>query len=181
MDRREFFERVAAWSAGVGLAAPIFDIPSILAAEGKPAESPLLAVAKGKDYAALVKKVLEPLGGISQFVKRGDRVVVKPNIGWDRTPEQAANTHPVVVKAIVQQCLDAGAKRVLVFDRPCNEARRTYARSGIKAAVESIGDPRVKCPFVNDKTLVPVKIKNGKSIKEFSFYKDALRSNCDCY
>ena len=69
---------------------------------------PLLAVAKGKDYGALVERVMRPLGGIAAFVQKGARVVVKPNIGWDRTPEQAANTHPDVVKAIVRQCLDAG-------------------------------------------------------------------------
>ena len=103
---------------------PSLTFRSILAAEEKPKGKSLLAVAKGKDYEALVEQVLKPLGGMAAFVKQGDRVVVKPNIGWDRTPEQAANTHPDVVKAVVQQCLDAGAKQVLVFDRPCNEARR---------------------------------------------------------
>ncbi|MCE5269427.1 MAG: DUF362 domain-containing protein, partial [Planctomycetaceae bacterium] len=107
--------------------------------------------------------------------------VVKPNIGWDRTPEQAANTHPEVVTAIVRQCLDAGAKRVLVFDRPCNEERRTYARSGIKAAVDAIGDSRAKCLFQDKSKFVPVEIKDGKSIQKFSFYRDALESDCDCY
>jgi uncharacterized protein (DUF362 family) len=114
-------------------------------------------------------------------VSDGARVVVKPNIGWDRTPEQAANTHPDVIKAIVRQCLDAGAKRVLVFDRSCNDPRRCYTRSGIQAAVESIGDSRAKCIFPDDKKYVPVKIEKCKSIHEFAFYKDALESECDCY
>ena len=54
------------------------------------------------------------------------RVVVKPNIGWDRTPEQAANTHPLVVRTLVKMALEAGAAQVLVFDNPCNEERRCY-------------------------------------------------------
>ena len=121
MDRREFLEQVAAWSAGVCLATPVFDVPSVLAADAKPSGKSLLAVAQGKQYEALVEQVLKPLGGMAAFVKQDDRVVVKPNIGWDRTPEQAANTHPDVVKAVVKLCLDAGAKQVLVFDRPCND------------------------------------------------------------
>lgn len=181
MDRREFLEQVAAWSAGALLTTPLFNVRSVLAADPKPAAAPLLAVAKGKDYEALVASVLKPLGGMAAFVKEGSRVVVKPNIAWDRTPEQGANTNPEVVKAVVRQCLDAGAKRVIVFDRTCNEARRCYARSGIKAAVESIGDRRVRCVFLNDKTLVPVDIENAKSIRNFQFYKEVLEGECDCY
>jgi uncharacterized protein (DUF362 family) len=181
MDRRQFIEHVAAWSAGACLATPFFDVRSILAAEVKPKGDSLLALAKGKDYAALVGRVMQPLGGMGQFVKQDARVVVKPNMGWERTPEQAANTHPDVVKAIVQQCLDAGAKRVLVFDRTCNDVRRSYAKSGIQAAVESIGDSRAQCVFQDESRFVPVDIANAKSIKKFEFYQDALESDCDCY
>ena len=148
---------------------------------GKAKGTSLLAVAKGKDYAALVEQVMKPLGGIAAFVSKGDRVVVKPNIGWDRTPEQAANTHPDVVKMVVQQCLDAGAKRVLVFDRTVNDARRCYVKSGIQAAVEAIGDSRAQCVFQDENKFVPVQIKKAKSLKEFHFYEDALATQCDCY
>jgi len=182
MDRRQFIEHVAAWSAGACLATPLFDVRSILAAEVKPKGTPLLAVAKGgKDYAALVTRVMKPLGGMGEFVKEGARVVVKPNIGWERTPEQAANTHPDVVKAIVRQCLDAGAKRVLVFDRSCNDVRRSYAKSGIQAAVESIGDGRAQCVFQDQDKFVPVDIAGARSIKQFEFYRDAMAPECDCY
>ena len=181
MDRRDFLQQVAAWSAGACLATPVFNVRSIMAAEGDAKGASVLAVATGKDYAALVEQVLKPLGGMAAFVHKGDRVVVKPNIGWDRTPEQGANSHPDVVKAVVQHCLDAGAKRVLVFDRTVNDARRCYATSGIQAAVESIGDSRAQCVFADDKTLVPVDIENAKSIKQFKFYKNALQTECDCY
>ncbi len=73
------------------------------------------------------------------FVKRGDVVVVKPNIGWDRTPEYAANTNPEVVSAIVRLCLEAGAKKVKVFDRSVNDPRRCYVQSGIADAVKKAG------------------------------------------
>jgi uncharacterized protein (DUF362 family) len=180
MDRRDFVRQVAAFSAGA-LATPIFDVSSILAAEEKPAGESVLSIAKGKDYGALVEQVLKPLGGMANFVKEGDRVVVKPNMAWDRTPEQAANAHPDVVKAVVRQCLDAGAKRVLVFDNTCNDKRRTYAKSGIMAAIESIDDSRARCVYTDDKKFVPVAITKGKSLKKFDFYKDCLPTECDCY
>ena len=177
VNRRRFLEQVAAWSAGLAASAPVFRIASAQtpAAGGS---QPVLAVATGKDYAKLVGDVLEPLGGIKAFVKSGDRVVVKPNIGWDRTPEQAANTHPEVVKALVKQALDAGAREVLVFDRPCNEARLTYKNSGIQEAVESIGDKRASCPFLDQRKWMPVKIEKGKLVKEWRLYADAIKADC---
>jgi len=76
---------------------------------------------------------------MGRFVSRGDVVLVKPNIGWDRTPEQAANTNPDVVAEIVRQCLQSGAKRVIVTDVSCNEARRCFQRSGIADAARRAG------------------------------------------
>jgi uncharacterized protein (DUF362 family) len=177
VNRRRFLEQVAAWSAGVAASAPVFRIAT---GQGPPAGGPasVVAIATGKDYAALVSTVLEPLGGIKAFVSRGDRVVVKPNIGWDRTPELAANTHPEVVKALVRQALDVGAKEVLVFDRPCNEARLTYKNSGIKDAVESIGDTRASCPYLDDRKWMPVKIEKGRIVKEWRLYADAIKADC---
>jgi uncharacterized protein (DUF362 family) len=179
MERREFLRQVAAWSAGAAV-VPLFRVRP-LAAEEKPQGQSVLAVAKGKDYEALVAKVLEPLGGLKAFVKPGARVVVKPNIGWDRKPELAGNTHPDVVKAVVKLALAADAKQVLVFDRTVNDARRCYASSGIQAAVESVQDKRVVCLFCDAKKYVPVNIQNAKSLHKFEFYKDALETDCDCY
>lgn len=178
MERREFLEHVAAWSAGLSVSCPFFRIvPRAIAAEKA---QPLVAVAKGTDYEALVSKVLEPLGGMQAFVKKGDRVVVKPNIAWDRKPEQAANTHPLVVKALVKAVLDAGASSVMVFDRPCHEVRRTYASSGIIDAVKAIDDKRVSWFYVeeDDRKFVPVKIEKGRDLKEWQFHKDALEADC---
>jgi uncharacterized protein (DUF362 family) len=104
-------------------------------------------------------------------------VVVKPNIGWDRTPELAANTHPTVVKTIVEMCLDAGAKRITVLDRTCHDARRTYVNSGIKAAVEDIGDSRVRVEYVNMERFVRVKIPRGVKLTELEVYRTVLNAD----
>jgi uncharacterized protein (DUF362 family) len=100
---------------------------------------PEMAIIQGEDPASLVRQAVEELGGIRRFVSRGDVVLVKPNIGWDRTAEQAANTNPDVVAEIVRQCLHASAKRVIVADVSCNEARRCFQRSGIAEAAQRAG------------------------------------------
>ena len=98
-------------------------------------ELPTVGVATGTDYGKITRNAIAAVGGMKRFVKPGDVVVVKPNMGWDRTPEQGANTNPQVVRAVVEEALAAGAKKVKVFDRTCNDARRCYANCGIPAAL----------------------------------------------
>ena len=100
---------------------------------------PQITVIQGGEPRALVQKALENLGGIRRFVSRQDVVVIKPNIAWDRTPDQAATTNPDVVAEMVRQCWQAGAKRVVVTDVSCNEPRRCFLRSGIQAAARAEG------------------------------------------
>jgi uncharacterized protein (DUF362 family) len=103
------------------------------------AQLPHLTVVQGGEPRQLVQRALEDLGGIRRFISRQDVVVIKPNIAWDRTPEQAANTNPDVVAEVVRQCWQAGARRVIVTDVSCNEPRRCFQRSGIQAAARAEG------------------------------------------
>jgi uncharacterized protein (DUF362 family) len=177
MNRRRFIKDVFRWSAGVGLAIPSFSIlTQAVAAEKPPA---LLALARGEDYHALVGRALAPLGGMATFVNPGDRVVIKPNIGWDRSPEQGANTHPLVVRALVEAALAAGAEKVLVFDRTCNEQRRCYANSGIEKAIRDLDDRRAVIEQIDPRKFVPVNITRGKVLTKWEIYREALE--CDCY
>lgn len=178
INRRRFLEQVAAFSAGLAMTAPVFRISAGLEPVAETAAAPMLAVGEGTDYGALMRKVLEPMGGMEAFVNKDDRVVVKPNIGWDRTPELAANTHPEVVKALVEMALEAGAKRVQVFDRTCNSARLCYQNSGIREAVASIDDSRAVCEFIDDQKWIPVQIEKGKALTEWDLYRDAVEADC---
>lgn len=100
---------------------------------------PEMVVVTGGEPAQLVDAAFHELGGVGRFVARGDLVLLKPNIGWDRTPEQAANTNPLVVAAVIRQCRQAGARKVVVTDVSCNDPRRCFRRSGIAAAAEQEG------------------------------------------
>jgi len=103
------------------------------------ANLPEMAIIQGDAPAQLARQAVDELGGMRRFIARGDVVLVKPNIGWDRTPEQAANTNPDVVAEIVRQTLNAGAKKVIVTDVSCNDARRCFQRSGIAEAAQRAG------------------------------------------
>jgi uncharacterized protein (DUF362 family) len=87
----------------------------------------------------LVRRAIEAMGGMKRFVSRGDVVVVKPNIGWDRMPIHAANTNPDVVGAVIQMAFEAGAKKVVVADGSCNDPNRCFQRSGIWRKAYSLG------------------------------------------
>ncbi|MBU0676214.1 MAG: DUF362 domain-containing protein [Proteobacteria bacterium] len=174
MNRREFLQQISLWSAGMTLSVPRFVIAETRAAETKP----LLSLATGKDYEALVSRVLKPLGGIAAFVKPSDKVVIKPNIGWDRNPGQAANTHPLIVKAMVEQILETGASEVKIFDRTCNEERRCYVNSGIKEVMDRFKDKRVKFFHPDDRKFIPVDIERGKAVTKLEIYQDALEADC---
>jgi len=104
-----------------------------------------LAIAKGKPddstvtAEALVKRAIDAMGGMNKFVSRGDVVVIKPNIGWDRMPIHAANTNPDVVGAVIKMAFDAGAKKVVVADGSCNDPNRCFQRSGIWRKAYALG------------------------------------------
>jgi uncharacterized protein (DUF362 family) len=100
---------------------------------------PELAAIEGGEPAALVRRAIDELGGMRRFVARGDVVLIKPNMSWDRTPEQAANTNPDAVAEVVRLALAAGASRVVVTDVSINTARRVFERSGIAAAARAAG------------------------------------------
>jgi uncharacterized protein (DUF362 family) len=133
-----------------------------------------LAVAEGSDFARTTMKAVALLGGMGRFVRNGDVVVVKPNMGWDRTAEQGANTHPLVVRAVVDECLKAGAKRVKVFDRTCNDERRCYVNSGIEPALRGMRNVDVK--YIEDERFRKVAL-NGKVLKEWELYGEAISAD----
>ncbi len=100
---------------------------------------PAVALARHEEHPEALRLALDAIGGISRFVKSGERVLLKPNVAWDRVPEQAVNTNPDVVGEMVRQCIEAGASDVMVTDFGSHNAPRTFSRSGIRRAVEQNG------------------------------------------
>ncbi|MFH1131498.1 MAG: DUF362 domain-containing protein, partial [Pseudomonadota bacterium] len=101
--------------------------------------TPYLVIARGPDPAKNARAALSRMGGMKTFVGKGDFVVIKPNAGWDRSPEQAANTNPELMAALVRECRSAGADKVIVTDCSVNDAERSFVNSGISDAVRGAG------------------------------------------
>ena len=140
-SRREFLR------SGLALGAAVTLTPwRNLSAEEVPAPAatedtlrPVLVAVRDGTRTAMLEKALETLGGIGAFVKAGQTVCLKPNIGWDAPPERGANTHPELVGRLVRLCLEAGAKSVSIFDNTCDQWQLTYEHSGIEKAARDAG------------------------------------------
>jgi uncharacterized protein (DUF362 family) len=123
-----------------------------------------LVAVRGGEPEEMYRRAIEAMGGIGKYVKRGQSVLVKPNIGWDTSPERGANTNPGLVREVIESCLKAGAKEVIVFDHTCDNWRRSYENSGIEAAVNAAGG--VIRPGNDESLYREVKIPQGKRLTE---------------
>jgi uncharacterized protein (DUF362 family) len=141
MDRRTFFRRTLGVSAIAGSYLVLGKPRSLLAmtrAEQTPAPIDMVAIRGGMPD-LMFDRGIEVLGGMKAFVRKGQKVVIKPNIGWDVSPERAGNTNPALIARIIRHCLDAGAKEVYVFDHTCDNWQRCYRTSGIEETVKAAG------------------------------------------
>ncbi|HSA78225.1 MAG TPA: DUF362 domain-containing protein [Nitrospirota bacterium] len=166
MDRRKFLKLTVL--AGIGLSMP--PELNVLAEAAEASALPDLVVAHGASPEQIVKVAIGAMGGIKKFISRGDIVVIKPNIGWDRTPEQAGNTNPEVVAVVVKLCFEAGAKKVKVFDRPVNDPRRCYVQSGIAPAASALG---AEVDYVDERKFKDMAI-NGEALKSWPLYSEVF-------
>jgi len=173
--RRDFIKTSISLGA-VACAMP--EITRAVAAEpatGEAAAKPILVAVREGSRSAMLDKALAELGGIQAFLKPGQTVVIKPNIGWNVVPEKAADTHPELVGHLVKLCLEAGAKEVNVFDYTCNPWRDCYVNSGIEGAVKAAGGTMMPG---NDETYYrDVDIPNGKILKKAKVHRLILDSD----
>jgi len=159
MDRRTFFKKSLAASVTVGSYLAFGKYDEVFAFPPSPFD--LVAVKAGEPD-AMFDKGIEALGGMKTFVKKGQKVVIKPNIGWDVSPERAGNTNPKLVGRVIKHCIDAGAKEVHIVDNTCDEWRKCYSTSGIERAVKDAGGKIA--PGNSESYYHEVKIPGGKSL-----------------
>ncbi|HIJ84319.1 MAG: protein of unknown function DUF362 [Magnetococcales bacterium] len=110
---------------------------------------PAMAVVHGQNVENMAREAVAKLGGMARFIQKGDRVLLKPNVGWDRMPEQAANTGPDLVLAVARLCQEAQAATVWVTDVSLNDPARCFFRSGIENAAQQ-ANAQLFLPGKND-------------------------------
>jgi len=176
MDRREFFKGLV--GIGAASAALFMDRgPGRLLAEEAPAAAarPDLVAVKGGKPEAMFDLAIKEYGGMGSFVRKGQTVVIKPNIGWDQPPEAAANTDPALVKRIVEHCLDAGARKVYVFDHSCDSGSRSYKNSQIDRYARDGGAEVVSGD--SSSLYQEVAVAGGKTLKKTRVHELILESD----
>ncbi|MFV0420376.1 MAG: DUF362 domain-containing protein [Dysgonomonas sp.] len=178
MDRRKFLRAIALTGAAATVKASggmhiLSETVNSTQAGGK---VDMVAVMGGEPE-AMFKRAIQEMGGMAKFVKKGQKVVVKPNIGWDKTPELAGNTNPKLVSEVIRQCFSAGASEVTVFDHTCDDWVRCYKNSGIEDAAKAAGAKVV--PAHEESYYKEVSLPNGVKLKSAKIHEAIL--NCDVW
>jgi len=176
MKRRDFIYKGIGVGllTGVGLHSNLFG--SVISGKtyGQAAPYDMIAI-RGGEAEVMFEKAIASLGGMKAFVKPNQTVVVKPNIGWDSTPEKGADTNPKLIAKIIEHCFRAGAKEVYVFDNTCDNWQKCYSNSGIEKAVKDAGGKIVTGG--SESMYQEVGLDNAKSLKKAKVHELILSSD----
>jgi len=178
-DRREFIKKGLSLGLVAG-GAVILGRADFLLAKEKISGTPDLVAVKNGEPDTMFKKAMALMGGMGQFVKKGQTVVVKPNIGFPRKPEVGATTNPLLIKTIIESCYSAGAKKVYVFDNvvmpTAGNSQNCYKISGIEDAAKAAGGIIIP---VDDFSYKEVIILGAKTLKSTEIHRLIL--DCDVF
>jgi uncharacterized protein (DUF362 family) len=174
MKRREFFRTSVGAGVAAGAALSVGGYEKLWASSVAAAKYDMVAVMGGNPD-AMFDIGIQELGGMGIFVQKGQKVLVKPNIGWDVIPELAANTNPALVKRIIEHCFKAGAKEVYVFDHTCDNWVNTYKNSGIEKAAKSAGAKVV--PGNSENYYQAIEIPGGIKLKTAKVHEILLETD----
>lgn len=178
MDRRNFLKAAALAGAAFTIkdsGATTLMSQNLNSQKSSGAGNYDLVAVMGGEPAEMCRRALAEMGGISKFVSKGQKVAIKPNIGWDKAPEFAANTNPDVVGELIKQCFAAGASEVVIFDHTCDNWRKCYENSGIEAAAKAAGARMV--PADQESYYKPVSLTRGKILKSTKIHEAILNAD----
>ncbi len=173
-SRRDFLKTGLLFSA-VATGSLLVQKPRSLLAQQAGGGSPDLVAVRNGEPDRMFDKAIAAYGGMGEFVRRGNTVVVKPNIAWNSEPEGGANTNPVLVKRIIEHCFDAGARKVYVFDHPVSYWKNTYSSSGIEKAAKSAG--ALVVPAHSNSYYQKVRVPGGRVLKEVEVHELILEAD----
>ncbi len=164
-QRRAFLKKTLATGIAVG-GSLLWGAPDRLFARAASSGLPDLVAVKNGEPDTMFNQAITMMGGMIRFVKKGQTVIVKPNISFPRKPEIGATTNPLLVKSIITHCFEAGAKKVYVFDNVSQTsygmAQKCYQESGIEEAAKSAG--ALVAPGDNEKYYQKVTIPGAKTL-----------------
>jgi uncharacterized protein (DUF362 family) len=171
ITRRSFLKKSACLTGGALLSSGPLRVlaqtnPQLPVA---PETRPDIVAVKGKDLFLGTRKAIQAMGGIEAFVKRGDRVGLLVNSPFKNI---GASVHPDVVLAVIEQCLECGAKEIRYLKNPYRGYWERSARSGSL-------DPAIKGLKYESGDHVKVDIPAGVALKDAKVAKDL--QECDTF
>ncbi len=140
------------------------------------AQYPNLVVVAGTSPATMTRAAVDALGGIKQFVKPGNKVVIKPNMSFASRPGKGSNTHPEVIAEIARMCHEAGASAIAVLDNVLQNPRDCLTMSKIPAACDGIPNTTV-ANIKAGRMFSSVKVPNGVRIKKMDVMKQVIEAD----
>jgi uncharacterized protein (DUF362 family) len=164
LKRRDFIKQSAAGLAALGAAKPF----ALRSAAPLP-EKPVIAAIQGESLPRMLARALDPFGGMSQFVRRGDKVVLLPNPQGTRP---GVSTNAQLVGELVKLCLDSGAAEAVVAT--IHSPGRWYA-TGIIEAVEKAGG-KMHYPQ-SRKDWADISLSEGRRLKKATIIRRAIEND----
>src|SRR4030042_3094234 len=122
-----------------------------------------------KEVQKALRQSIDLIGGIQSFVKRGDRVLLKPNLLYGKSPEKAGTTHPSILRGMIRIVREAGGDP-FIGDSP---AVGSLIKTAEKAGIQEVAD-EMKCPLVEFNRPVLTPKGGGKIFKQLEIYRAVL-------
>ncbi|HKI68726.1 MAG TPA: DUF362 domain-containing protein, partial [Verrucomicrobiae bacterium] len=178
MPRRDFIARAAKASVGVaaagggalwlhdrkGPAASAAGQIVVLPDFSVPAAGRKMSIIAGADRVKTINRAMQALGGIEQFIKSGDHVVLKVNAAFASPPSLSATANPELIAEVARLCLKAGAASVIVTDNPINDPQSCFVLTGIEKAAKAAG---AKLALPDTDSFQPTTVENARLIREW--------------
>ena len=123
-----------------------------------------------------IESLLEPLGGMERFIKKGEKVLLKVNLLSAREPEKAVTTHPEFVRAVARAVKKVGGLPY-IGDSPAGifskgSLRKAYKRSGLEKIANKEG-----IPLNHDTDIRKMDIPNSRKLRRANVCKYVLNAD----
>ena len=189
VSRREFLVRAGAAGAliagsvatGLKLWQPNHFVPGFEAQKGLQLPDfrvtgakglPTLAIAHGATHDQTIRAAIGALGGMQRFIQKGDIVMIKPNVAFDRPPALCATTHPDALRAVAKLVLEAGASKVIVADNPINSPAGCFLKSGLLAVADELN---LDLLYPEAESFSPLQLDGGEILRNWTFFHEPFK------
>jgi uncharacterized protein (DUF362 family) len=132
---------------------------------------PSLAIAHGTEHEKTIRAAMGLLGGMERFIQRGDVVLIKPNVAFDRPPALAATTHPDALRAVAKLCYEAGAAKVIMADNPINSPTGCFLKSGLTSVADELN---LDLMYPEANSFAPLEM-DGEILKHWTFFNEPFK------